>query len=111
MGQAFSVVSIANQRLLDLDPERIDVFGGAVALGHPIGCSGARIITTLLSVLKAKDATVGAAAICNRLAAPARVSSPPFCRCSRPRMPPSVPPRSATVAVARLPSWLNAFER
>lgn len=63
--QAFSVVSIANQRLLDLDPERIDVFGGAVALGHPIGCSGARIITTLLSVLKAKDATVGAAAICN----------------------------------------------
>ena len=53
------------RQLLDLDPAKVNVNGGAVALGHPIGCSGARIVTTLLSVLKQNDATIGAASICN----------------------------------------------
>ena len=50
---------------MGLDHARVNVNGGAVALGHPIGCSGARIITTLMSVLEQKDATMGAASICN----------------------------------------------
>jgi acetyl-CoA C-acetyltransferase len=50
---------------LDLDLARVNVHGGAVALGHPIGCSGARIVGTLYNVLKAKDATIGVASICN----------------------------------------------
>jgi acetyl-CoA C-acetyltransferase len=50
---------------MNLDLNRVNVHGGAVALGHPIGCSGARIVGSLYSVLKAKDATIGAAAICN----------------------------------------------
>lgn len=52
-------------RLMNLDEARVNVHGGAVALGHPIGCSGARIIGTLYHVLKAKDATIGCASICN----------------------------------------------
>ena len=52
-------------RLLGLEHDRVNVFGGAVALGHPIGMSGARIIGTLLAVLRAKDATFGCASICN----------------------------------------------
>ncbi len=52
-------------RLMNLDLDRVNVHGGAVALGHPIGCSGARIIGTLYSVLKANDATIGCASICN----------------------------------------------
>ena len=52
-------------RLMNLDLNRVNVHGGAVALGHPIGCSGARIVGSLYSVLKAKDATIGAASICN----------------------------------------------
>jgi len=65
INEAFSVVSIANQRLLGLDVASINVYGGAVSLGHPIGCSGARIICTLLTVLGNKHAKRGCAAICN----------------------------------------------
>ncbi len=50
---------------MNLDLDRVNVHGGAVALGHPIGCSGARIMGTLYSVLKANDATIGCASICN----------------------------------------------
>lgn len=65
INEAFAVVALANAKLLNLDIDRINVHGGAVALGHPIGCSGARIIGTLYNVLKAKDATIGCASICN----------------------------------------------
>jgi acetyl-CoA C-acetyltransferase len=65
INEAFSVVAMANMQIMNLDHDRVNVNGGAVALGHPIGGSGARILTTLLSVLKQKDATVGAASICN----------------------------------------------
>jgi len=65
INEAFAVVAIANTKLLNLDPSRVNVFGGAVALGHPIGMSGARIIGTLYNVLKNKDATIGCASICN----------------------------------------------
>jgi len=65
LNQAFSVVSIANQRILELDPAKVDITGGAVVLGHPIGCSGARIIVTLLHNLIRTGGTVGAAGICN----------------------------------------------
>lgn len=65
LNQAFSVVGIANTRELNLDPSKVDVFGGAVALGHPLGNSGARIIVTLLNVLKQHGGKLGAAAICN----------------------------------------------
>lgn len=63
--EAFSVVGLANSKLLGLNNEKINVHGGAVSLGHPLGCSGARIVVTLLHVLQQKNATVGAAAICN----------------------------------------------
>ncbi|MBR9998895.1 MAG: acetyl-CoA C-acyltransferase [Cyclobacteriaceae bacterium] len=65
INEAFSVVAIANNQLLDLDPDRVNVYGGAVALGHPIGCSGARITTTLTSVLSNKKGRFGVAGICN----------------------------------------------
>mmetsp|Transcript_27929 Transcript_27929/g.39455 ORF Transcript_27929/g.39455 Transcript_27929/m.39455 type:complete len:241 (+) Transcript_27929:2-724(+) len=65
INEAFSVVALANMQLLGLDHSNVNVFGGAVALGHPIGMSGARIIGTLYSVLKHRDATVGCASICN----------------------------------------------
>ena len=65
INEAFSVVALANMKLLNLDPTKVNVFGGAVALGHPIGMSGARIIGTLYDVLKTKDATIGCASICN----------------------------------------------
>lgn len=65
INEAFSVVNIANNKLLNINPEKANVYGGAVALGHPIGNSGARIITTLTSVLRNKGGKVGAAAICN----------------------------------------------
>lgn len=55
----------ANMHILGLEHDRVNVFGGAVALGHPIGMSGARILGTLLDVLRVKDATVGCASICN----------------------------------------------
>jgi acetyl-CoA C-acetyltransferase len=66
INEAFAVVALANMKLLnDLDHAVVNVFGGAVALGHPIGMSGARIIGTLYDVLKQKDATIGCASICN----------------------------------------------
>ncbi len=65
INEAFSAVAIANNRQLGLDPEKVNVFGGAVALGHPLGCSGARIITTLNTVLQQKGGGVGVAGICN----------------------------------------------
>lgn len=63
--EAFSVVGLANMKLLGLNDKNVNVYGGAVSLGHPLGCSGARIVTTLLSVLKQEDGKLGAAAICN----------------------------------------------
>ncbi|KAI9093017.1 Thiolase, N-terminal domain-containing protein [Phlyctochytrium arcticum] len=65
LNEAFSVVALANAKIMGLDADRVNLFGGAVALGHPLGCSGARIIATLLSVLRTKDATLGCAGICN----------------------------------------------
>jgi len=65
INEAFSVVAIANMKLMNLDPSKVNVFGGAVSLGHPIGMSGTRIIGTLYDVLKAKDASIGCASICN----------------------------------------------
>lgn len=65
INEAFSVVALANIKLLNLDPETVNVFGGSVAIGHPLGCSGARIITTLTTVLKEKKAKIGCAGICN----------------------------------------------
>lgn len=65
INEAFSAVALANQRELKLDNDRLNVFGGAVALGHPLGASGARIITTLNSVLHQKSGDIGVAGICN----------------------------------------------
>jgi acetyl-CoA C-acetyltransferase len=65
LNEAFSVVGIENTRRLNLDPARVNVFGGAVALGHPLGCSGARIIVTLINILGWRKAVYGAAGICN----------------------------------------------
>lgn len=65
INEAFSVVSLANLQLLALDAEKVNVNGGAVSLGHPLGCSGVRILITLLSVLKQNHAKYGAAGICN----------------------------------------------
>ena len=63
--EAFSVVGLANMKLLGLKDTKVNVNGGAVSLGHPLGCSGARIVITLLSVLQQNDGKIGAAAICN----------------------------------------------
>lgn len=63
--EAFSVVGLANAKLLGLSTNNINVNGGAVSLGHPLGCSGARILVTLLNVLKQNNAKTGVAAICN----------------------------------------------
>ncbi|MGB6154014.1 MAG: acetyl-CoA C-acyltransferase, partial [Pricia sp.] len=63
--EAFSVVGLANMKLLGLSDKNTNVNGGAVSLGHPLGCSGARILITLLSVLQQNDGKIGAAAICN----------------------------------------------
>jgi acetyl-CoA C-acetyltransferase len=63
--EAFSVVGLANAKILGLDNNKVNVNGGAVSLGHPLGCSGARIIVTLMSVLEQNNAKIGAAAICN----------------------------------------------
>jgi len=63
--EAFSVVGLANMKLLNLRDNNVNVNGGAVSLGHPLGCSGARIIITLLSVLEQNNGKIGAAAICN----------------------------------------------
>ena len=63
--EAFAVVGLANAKILGLDNHKVNVNGGAVSLGHPLGCSGARIIVTLINVLEQNNAKVGAAAICN----------------------------------------------
>lgn len=63
--EAFSVVGLANMKILGLADEKVNVNGGAVSLGHPLGCSGARILVTLLNVLEQKNGKIGAAAICN----------------------------------------------
>jgi acetyl-CoA C-acetyltransferase len=65
LNEAFAVVGIENSKRLKLDPAKVNVNGGAVSLGHPLGCSGARIIVTLLNVLKQNNARYGAAGICN----------------------------------------------
>ena len=65
LNEAFAVVGIENTRRMKLDPAKVNVHGGAVSLGHPLGCSGARIIVTLIHVLKANNAQYGAAGICN----------------------------------------------
>jgi acetyl-CoA C-acetyltransferase len=65
INEAFSAVAIANNMKLGLDPSRVNVNGGAVALGHPLGASGARITITLANVLKQNNARIGVAAICN----------------------------------------------
>ena len=63
--EAFSVVGLANMQLLELNSTQVNVHGGAVSLGHPLGCSGARIVVTLLNAMDHKNASLGAAAICN----------------------------------------------
>ncbi|MCL4283015.1 MAG: acetyl-CoA C-acyltransferase [Flavobacteriales bacterium] len=65
LNEAFSVVGIANTKMLGLDPAKVNVNGGAVSLGHPLGCSGARIIVTLVHALKQRGKKYGAAGICN----------------------------------------------
>ena len=65
LNEAFAVVGLANIKLLDLDPAKVNVNGGAVSLGHPLGASGARIIVTLINVLKQQNGKVGGAGICN----------------------------------------------
>ena len=65
LNEAFAVVGIENSKRMNLDPSKVNVHGGAVSLGHPLGCSGARIIVTLINVLKANNARYGAAGICN----------------------------------------------
>src|SRR6476659_2933329 len=64
INEAFAVVSIANNQLLGLDPAKVNIWGGAVALGHPIGASGARVLVTLLHQMAAKNAKTGGASLC-----------------------------------------------
>ena len=65
VNEAFSVVGIANIQKLDINPEKVNIHGGAVSLGHPLGCSGARILVTLMNTLENQNAQIGAAGICN----------------------------------------------
>ncbi len=65
LNEAFAVVGIENTKRMNLDPANVNVYGGAVALGHPLGCSGARIIVTLINILHQRNAQYGAAGICN----------------------------------------------
>ncbi|MEY4522337.1 MAG: hypothetical protein RIT10_1522 [Bacteroidota bacterium] len=65
LNEAFAVVGIANTQILGIDPAKVDVNGGAVALGHPLGNSGSRVVVTLLNVLKQNNAKIGGAGICN----------------------------------------------
>ena len=65
INEAFAVVPIANAMKLNIDYSRLNIFGGGVSLGHPIGCSGARIVTTLINVLDKKKAKIGVTGICN----------------------------------------------
>lgn len=65
INEAFSVVSLANNQILELNPDIVNIHGGAVSIGHPIGCSGARIVVTLLHALKKTGKSIGTAGICN----------------------------------------------
>lgn len=65
LNEAFSVVGLANTKLLGISPEKVNVYGGAVAIGHPLGCSGARVVVTLLSVLQQENGKIGVIGICN----------------------------------------------
>ena len=65
LNEAFSVVGLANIKKLKLNPTKVNFNGGAVSLGHPLGCSGARIIVTLINVLKQNNGKIGVAGICN----------------------------------------------
>jgi acetyl-CoA C-acetyltransferase len=65
LNEAFAVVGIENSKRMHLDPTKVNVHGGAVSIGHPLGCSGARIVVTLINVLKENNARYGAAGICN----------------------------------------------
>ena len=65
INEAYSAVILANQKILGIAPEKVNVYGGGVAMGHPIGASGARIIATLISVLHQENGKFGVAAICN----------------------------------------------
>jgi acetyl-CoA C-acetyltransferase len=65
LNEAFSVVGLANTQIMQLDPTKVNIKGGAVSLGHPLGCSGARIVVTLIHALKDKSGKYGAAGICN----------------------------------------------
>jgi acetyl-CoA C-acetyltransferase len=65
INEAFSVVSLANNQILELNPDKVNIHGGAVSIGHPIGCSGARIVVTLLHALKRTGGKYGCAGICN----------------------------------------------
>jgi acetyl-CoA C-acetyltransferase len=65
LNEAFSVVGLANMKILGLSPDKVNVNGGAVSLGHPLGSSGSRIIVTLINVLKQNGGKIGAAGICN----------------------------------------------
>lgn len=65
LNEAFSVVGLANCKILGLNKEKVNVYGGAVALGHPLGCSGARIVVTLMSVLSQEGGKIGVAGVCN----------------------------------------------
>ena len=65
LNEAFSVVGLVNMKLLEIDPNKTNVNGGAVSLGHPLGCSGARIVVTLLNVLDQNEGKYGAAGVCN----------------------------------------------
>jgi acetyl-CoA C-acetyltransferase len=64
LNEAFASVAIASARALDVDADRVNVRGGAIALGHPLGCSGARVVVTLLAALRAAGGGRGAAALC-----------------------------------------------
>ena len=65
INEAFAVVGIVNQRLLSLKDHQLNPFGGSIALGHPVGCSGTRIIVTLINALIQENKTTGVAGICN----------------------------------------------
>ncbi|KAI9744414.1 MAG: erg10, acetyl-CoA C-acetyltransferase [Claussenomyces sp. TS43310] len=65
INEAFSVVALANMKILGLNPDKVNVHGGSVAIGHPLGCSGARIVTTLINVLREQNGRIGVAGICN----------------------------------------------
>ena len=65
LNEAFSVVGLANMKLLNLSPDKVNVNGGAVSMGHPLGCSGARIAVSLIHILQQNNAKIGVAGICN----------------------------------------------